>query len=314
MLTRVRGGNVERLRAAGGFTEHPEVQRALAYLERRAGKGGASSMLFLPARGTAFQAWAFAYDTGLAKEMNITRATGDVLRGTLVINISGHASGGLSERVLGWVERELTRQGVRIGDDAKRFLALRSACDEAVRAHQAQGGHGGALEVRFEGKTIALPRQLVDQMRRASIESGDAALFELAELGNDALRKVYGSENTYHVRVRTPDGKVTDLDEVPRNQPSKVEYATRMPVELPLLPGETVIEAWPTNSAGVAGYVEARRYRIHFGKDLFDANKADAAALGYQAAHTEIRWGTTHEHDDLERNGVNPSPRPYQDF
>jgi len=36
---------------------YPQVKQALAYLERRAGKGGASSILFLPARGVSFDAW-----------------------------------------------------------------------------------------------------------------------------------------------------------------------------------------------------------------------------------------------------------------
>lgn len=310
MLTRVKGGNVQRLQPAGGFVEHPQVKQALAYLERRAGKGGASSILFLPARGVSFDAWAFAYDTGLAKEMNITRASGNVLRGTLLINISGHASGGLPERVLGYVERELGRIGVLVGDDAKRFLALRAACNEALAAATS----GSGVAVAFQGKTVAIDRQLLDKMRRATLESGDATLFELAELGNNALRKVFGSENTYHVRVRSPDGKVTELVDVARNQPGKVELATRIPLELPLSPGETIIEAWPTGSAEVPGYVEARRYRLHFGNGLFDVQKAEQAALGYQAAHAEIRWGTPHEHADLERSGVNPSPRPYQDF
>lgn len=314
MLTKVSGGKAERLQPARGFAEHPQVKQALAYLERRAGKGGASSILFLPARGVSFDAWAFAYDTGLAKEMNVTRASGNVLRGTVVINISGHATGALAERVLGFVERELGRQGVKVGDDARRLLALRSACNEALAAGSSGAKGGGAVVVTFQGKAVTVAPTLLDKMRRASLDSGDASLFELAELGNDTLRKLFASENTYNVRVRTPDGKVTELRDVPRNQPGKVEYATRIPLELPLLPGETVIEAWPTGAAEVAGYVEARRYHLHFGKDLFDADKAGRAALGYQAAHPEIRWGTPHEHADLERSGVNPSPRPYQDF
>ncbi|MCC7073021.1 MAG: hypothetical protein IT383_16990 [Deltaproteobacteria bacterium] len=311
MLTKVRGGNVQRLQAAGNLAEHPQVREALAYLERRAGKGGASSILFYPQQGVRFDAWAFAYDTGLGKQMNIVSAPGKVLRGTLVINASGHANGGFNERVLGWVERELLRQGVRIGDDAKRFRALRDAC---VSALENKGGNKAGVEVAFAGKTVRLEPQLLDKLRGADLDAGEAALVELAVLGNDTMRKLFAAENTYQVRVRTPDGKVTELKDVPRNHKDKIEYATRIPLELPLVPGETIIEAWPTGANDARTYVEARRYQLHFDKGLFDADKAQDSAARFQEAHPEIRWNTPHEHDDLERHGVSPSPRPYQDF
>ncbi len=311
MLTKVRGGSVQRLQATGDVAEHPQVRRALASLDRRAAQGGASSILFFPQRGVTFDAWAFDYDTGLAKQMNITGNAGKTLRGTLVINASGHADGGLNERVLGWVERELASQGVRIGDDAKRFRALKAACTAAL---EGKGAKQGAVEIAFAGKTVRLERALLDQMRRASVDSVEPALVELAQLGNSTMRKVFAAENTYQVRVRTPDGKVTELTDLPRNHPDKIEYATRIPLELPLLPGETIIEAWPTGANDARAYVEARRYHLHVGKDLFDAAKAEAAAARYQALHPEVRWGTPHEPTDLEHHGVSPSPRPYQDF
>lgn len=319
MAITVRGGTVQRLQPAGTFDEHPAVRSAMVDLARRAQQGGASSIMFLPQRGVGFEAWAFGYHTGMAKEMNITRASGSVLRGTIVINISGHANGGVGDRVVGWAERELSRQGVRIGDDAKRFLALRALCTAALAELQRDlprdPAHGKAsVDVTFEGKTVALTRGLLDKISRANIDSGNAELFELAELGNGALRKLFACENSYNVRVRTADGKTSETRDIARNHAGKIEYSTRIPIELPLVAGETIIEAWPTGSAEVAGYVEARRYRVHYGKDLFDAAKAEATAQAYQAAHPEIRWGTAHEHADLESHHVGPSPHPYQDF
>lgn len=311
MLTKVRGGNVQRLQATTDVAEHPQVRPALAYLERRASQGGASSILFFPQRGVEFDAWAFDYDTGLAKQMNLKGAPGKVLRGTLVINASGHADGGLPERVLGWVERELASQGVHIGDDAKRFRALKAACTAAL---DGKGAKHAAVDVAFAGKTVRLDAELLDKMRRASLDDSDQSLADLAQLGNDTMRKAFAAENTYHVRVRTPDGKVTELADVPRNHKDKIEYATRVALELPLMSGETLIEAWPTGATEARAYVEARRYHVHFGKDLFDVAKAEEAARRYQGLHPEIRWGTPNEHADLERHGVSPSPRPYQDF
>ncbi len=315
MLTRVRGGNAQRLQPAGALHEHPQVKRALTDLARRSQQGGASSMMFLPQRGVGFEAWAFAFHTGMAKEMNITRASGKVLRGTIAINVSGHVSGGLGDRVVGWAERELSRQGVSVGDDAKRFLTLRAACMAALGELQRDQLHSRpSVDIAFAGTTVTLSRTLLDKMQRASIDSGDAGLFELAELGNNALRKLFGAENTYNVRIRTPDGTTSELRDLPRNHPGTIELSTRIAIELPLQAGLTIIEAWPTGSAEVAGYVEARRYQVHFGKGLFDATKAEATASKYQAAHPSIRWGTPYEHRDLESHQVSPSPRPYQDF
>lgn len=310
MLRKVGSPSIQRAQPTAAFEEHPQVAATQLDLAQRAQLGGASSIMFLPQSGVAFEAFAFAYHTGLAKEMNLTGASGKLLRGTIVINVSGHTAGGPRERLLGFAERELANQGITLGDDAKRYLALRDACG---RAFDELDRGRSSVELKLEGASLTIPRGMLDKLTRASLDSGDAELQALAELGNQAQRKLFGAENTYQVRIRTPDGKVTELA-VGRNHPDRIELATRIPVELPLLAGETILEAWPTGSAEAAGYVEARRYRIHFGKDLFDAARAESVAESYQAAHPSIRWGTRHENDDLEAQQVSPSPRPYQDF
>lgn len=311
MIRVLRGGSLQRVGDASVVPEHPGVSAALAELADRALRGGASSCMFLPEPGVAFDAFAFAYHTGLAKELNITGAKGAVLRGTLVVNVSGHATGDVADRVLGWAEQELTRRGAGLGDDAKRLLALRSACTAALTGLQRGAG---SVDIAFEGKTLTLSQGTWESMKRAMVESTDPELVQLATLGNQARLRLFGAENTYCVRIRNGKGEVKELTDLPRNRPERIELATRIPIELPLLSGETVLEAWPTGSAGAEGYVEARRYRIHFGKGLFDEESAAKAADGYEAAHPEIRWGSVHERDDLSHHQVSPSPRPHPDF
>ena len=322
MVTTVRGGNVQRLQPTGPFQENAKVARTLADLAKRANEGGASSIMFLPQKGVKFEAFAFAYHTGLAKELNIPKAPSGPLRGTVVINISGHATGGIADKVTGWAERQLGREGIRIGDDVEKFQILRRAAEKAASELQSDyqktkssvsidiGGVPGG-----EGKSITLTREMFEKMQKASATSEDQNLAQLASWGNDALRKHFGCTNTYNVRIRTPDGKTTEMRDVPRNNPAKIELATRITVEIPEgMTGEVMLEAWPTGSAEVAGYVEARRYKIHVGKDLFDMDKAIKSAEEYQARHPEIRWDTDDESDDLDKHHVSPSPYPYQDF
>src|SRR5688572_19065180 len=107
MVTTVRpGSNLQRLMPTGPFEENAKVGRIVADLAKRANEGGASSIMFLPAKGVKFDAFAFAYHTGLAKELNIPKPPNGPLRGTVIINISGHASGSVSDRVVGWAERQ----------------------------------------------------------------------------------------------------------------------------------------------------------------------------------------------------------------
>jgi hypothetical protein len=259
-----------------------------------------------------FEAYAFAYHTGLSKEMNIPRAPNAPIRGTVVINISGHSSGGLNDRVTGWAEREFNKLGARVGDSVKLFQELKQASDTAARALQSDRTKT-SVDIAFQGKTVSLPRATFDKMQQARLDSDNEELSLLAHYGNDALRKQFASTNSYQVRIQTQDGKSETMT-FQRNNPDKIEFATRIPVEIPGTEGQVVLEAWPNGSAGVAGYSEARRYKIHVGKDLFDLAKAEAAAKAYQAKHPEVRWDTEFESDDLDAKHVSPSPRPYQDF
>src|ERR1044071_4801246 len=73
MVGQIRGGGtVNRLQPTGPFEENPKVAKTLAELAKRANDGGASSILLLPQKSVKYDAFAFAYHTGLAKEMNIT--------------------------------------------------------------------------------------------------------------------------------------------------------------------------------------------------------------------------------------------------
>jgi hypothetical protein len=317
MVTTVRGGNVQRLQPTGPFEENPRVSRTLVDLAKRANNGGASSIMFLPSKNVQFTAYAFAYHTGLAKEMNITKAPAGPLRGTVVINISGHATGGINDRVIGWAEREAAKVGARVGDDVTKWNALTAAAGAASRELQSDYQRTKQsvtidLGAIAPGKSVTLSRTQFEKLQKATMDGDD---WELAQMGNDALRKQFAATNTYNVRIRTPDGKTTEMRGIPRNDPNRIEYATRIPVEIPDgTKGEVVLEAWPTGSAEVAGYVEARRYKIHIGDGMFDMSKAIQNAEAYQARYPQVRWGTEHESDDIEKHHVNPSPYPYQDF
>ena len=89
--------------------------------------------------------------------------------------------------------------------------------------------------------------------------------------------------------------------------------------------GNTIIEAWPTGSAEVAGYVEARRYQMHIGpENFYSEEKGIAAAEKYMDAHPQVRWAARaadpdaataqeNEEADLKKTGVHPLPLPYGD-
>jgi hypothetical protein len=205
---------VSRVTAAGGgtvqFVENSKVPGTVSSLASRAQRGGASSTTFLPENGMKYDAFAFSYHTGLAKQMNIPNRPADgMVRGTIVINVSGH--------------------------------------DGAERA------------------------------------------------------KDFAKTNSYNVCITLPDGKQIRMNNIPRNNPNSEEYATKIPIEFPFTDGKVTVEAWPTGSAGVFGYIEGRRYEVHMGKDQFDVGKARTAAAEWERQHPNPREGEA-------------SPRPYGDF
>jgi hypothetical protein len=121
--------------------------------------------------------------------------------------------------------------------------------------------------------------------------------------GHDGAAKAkdYAESNTYNVRVTLPDGKVIQALNIPRNEPGKTEYSTKIPIEFPAMPGKTIVEAWPTGSAGVHGYIEGRRYSLNLGDQAqFSKAAADAEAKAWEAANPNP--------------GDRQSPRPYGDF
>ena len=316
MVTTVRGGTVHRLQPSRSSEENPKVTRVLAELAKRAKDGGASSVMFLPQKGVKFDAYAFAYHTSLAKELNVLKPTAGPLHGTVVINISGHATGDTTDKVTGWAERQLAKEGIKVGLDVGKFQALRSAADKAARELSSDWQKTlKSVTIELGGKSLTLTRETFEKMQAANATSDDKGLAQLASWGNEALRKHFACTNTYNVRLRMPDGQTSEMRTLPRNDPATMEFATRIPIVIPAgTLGEVVLEAWPTGSAEVAGYVEARRYKIHVGKELFDANKAIEATEQYQGRHPSIRWGSAHEDDDLEKHHVSPSPYPFEDF
>ncbi|MCC7074379.1 MAG: hypothetical protein IT383_23940 [Deltaproteobacteria bacterium] len=210
-VTQVNPTQATRAAGAISFTENSRVSSTLTDLASRAKRGGASSTSFLPAQGVRYDAYAFSYHTGRAKEMNLSQKPADgMVRGTIVINVSGH--------------------------------------DGAERAAQ------------------------------------------------------YAKSNSYNVCITLPDGKQIRMNNIPRNNPGSAEYATKIPIEFPWQEGVARIEAWPTGSAGVGGYVEGRRYNVHMG----DAHQYDVAKARTDAAEWERQHPNPSEYE--------ASPRPYGDF
>lgn len=213
--------NVQGVTGANGvsslnFPEHSAVASTVRDLASRARRGGASSTMFLPAKGVQYDAYAFSYHTNKGKEMNLKNKPADgMVRGTIVINVSGHDGAQAAEK--------------------------------------------------------------------------------------------YAKSNTYNVCITeldskgNPTGKQIRMNNIPRNNPNSAEYATKIPIEFPWKEGSVRIEAWPTGSAGVYGYVEGRQYNIHMGKDQFDVQQARQEAAAWERAHPNPS-----EHE--------ASPRPYGDF
>lgn len=76
---------------AAPFSRNGKVEAALKDAERDARRGVASTVTFLPSKGTKFKSWYFGYKTGEPRRMNILEPPADgIVRGTIVINPSGH--------------------------------------------------------------------------------------------------------------------------------------------------------------------------------------------------------------------------------
>lgn len=297
------------LTPSGPVKENADTRATLKGLKQAALDGGASSTIFLPAEGTKYDAWSFSYHTGIPKEMNIKNVKeGATVKGHIAINISGHAKGGRSEQLTELVLERLASAGHDLYKASAKNDALFRAVHQAVKS----AGYANELTINLNG----LPeiKLSADDVRAAADVDGDAV-----------LKRQFAMENTYNVRVTLPDGQRLELRNVERNKPGTAEYSTKIPIEFPAMKGTTIIEAWPTGSAEVAGYVEARQYRMHIGKEHFyDEKKGIEAAQKYMDAHPEVRWAAranppdTEEANenqaaDMKKFGVHETPYPYGD-
>jgi hypothetical protein len=313
MVTGIRSAGLPRSSITTAFPEHPRVQATVKALAELARTGGASSMMFLPEHGVSAQSWSFPYKTGLAKQMNIANPPRGPIRGTVVVNVSGHTNGSIIDRVCAWVEQTLSARGQKPTEDARAFVALRSACQAATDVLLADRARGlASTSITLPGgQSLALPRAVFDQLLSASTKSTDPAVRTLAAAGDRALRRFYAATNTYDVKLRLPDGRVIEHKDVPRNQPGRIEWASCIPIEIPAnVRGEVTLECAPSGSMKAGGYIEQRQYRIHLGDDLFDIDDAELAADAWRADHREIRWDTPHEDADRAEYGVDPAPVP----
>jgi hypothetical protein len=312
MVSSIRGAGLQRATTTS-FPEHAKVPATLKAMAELAVTGGASSVVFLPEQGVAARSWSFPYKSGLPKQMNVPQPPGGPLRGTVVVNVSGHTNGGVVDRACAWAEATLSARGVKPTDDARAFVALRAACERATDALLADRSRtlASAAIALPDGKTLDLPRATFEQLLSASSKSTDPAARKLAQDGDRALRKLYAATNTYQVTLRLPDGRVVEQKDIPRNQPGRIEWATRIPVEIPAnVRGEVTLECFPSGSMKAGGYVEQRQYRLHLADDLFDIDEAELDADAWRADHRQVRWDTPHEEADRAAFDVAPAPVP----
>ena len=302
------------LSPTGPVRENEALKSTLKGLKDAAQNGGASSTMFLPAAGTRYDAWAFSYHTNLAKEMNIKGVKeGQKIRGHIAINISGHATGGRADQLAALAITKLAAQGV----DLERATAKNDKLFAGLyKAAQAAGWSGDAV-LKAEG----LPEVKITADELSKFAASDDGKWA----ANDALRRQFAMTNTYNVRVTLPNGEKLEMRNIPRNKVDQAEYSTSIPIEFPAMKGNTIVEAWPTGSAEVAGYVEARRYHLHIGEENFYSEKKGIeAAEKYMDAHPEIRWAARAadpysdaayeaEEADLAKSHVGPLPMPYDD-
>ncbi len=288
---------------SGPIEEHAGLQAVLEKLQQAALAGGASAAMFLPSPRIQYEAWSFSYYTGLCKEMNVLGVNGGAtITGHIAINISGHAGSGRAEQLAALVLAKMESHSV-----ARASLDVLKAAREAGP---------GDLRWKLDAGELRVT---------AAEVSAFGATDEGKQAADDVRRRAFALTNTYNVRVILPDGQRLELRNVERNNADAVEYATKIPIEFPARRGTTVIEAWPTGSAEVAGYVEARRYRMHIGAENFYSEATGiAVAERYMDAHPQVRWAARakdpksaaaadDEEADRARGGVRPLPLPYTD-
>lgn len=303
------------LTPSGPIKENSALNGALKDLKRACQDGGASATMFLPAAGVKFEAFSFSYHTGIAKEMNLKNVKdGAKVQGHIAINISGHASGGRGEQIAAMaLEKLASDHGIDLSKNNPKNDAL---FDKILTAAKSAGWSGDA-SIKVEG----LPEVKISAADIQKFSSSDEGKWA----GNEALRRNFAMTNTYNVRVTLPDGQKLELRNVPRNKTDQAEYSTKIPIEFPAMKGTTIVEAWPTGSAEVAGYVEARQYKMHIGaENFYSEEKGIEASEKYMDAHPEVRWAdrakdpgsdeaAEHEEADLKKTGVHPAPYPYSD-
>ncbi len=314
-LRSTTGIQAATLTPSGAVKENAALKKTLKGLAEAAQDGGASATVFLPAKGVKYDAWSFSYHTGISKEMNIKNVKeGAKIQGHIAINISGHATGGRPEQLAAMaIEKLGAEHGVDLTKNNPKNDALFGQLLQAAKA----AGWSGDASLKVEG----LPEVTItaaDHQKFAGTDEGKWA-------GNEALQRHFAMENTYNVRIRLPDGQKLELRNVARNKPDQAEFATSIPIEFPAMKGTTIIEAWPTGSAEVAGYVEARQYKMHVGEEHFySEEKGVDAAEKYMDAHPQVRWAgraaepnsdeaVANEEADLKKTGVHPLPFPYGD-
>ncbi len=299
----------------GPVKENAEIKSTLKGLKEACQGGGASSTVFLPAANVKYDAWSFSYHTGISKEMNIKNIKeGAKIQGHIAINISGHATGGRPEQIAAMaLEKLATDHNIDLSkNNAKNDKLFDSILKQAKTA-----GWSGDVAINVEGLP-EIKLAAADIQKFGTTDEGKWA-------GNEALRRNFAMTNTYNVRVMLPDGQKLELRNVARNKPDQAEYATKIPIEFTAMKGTTIIEAWPTGSAEVAGYVEARQYKMHVGKESFyDEKKGIDAAEKMMDAHPEVRWASraevpdtdeavANEEADMKKFNVHPLPYPYGD-
>ncbi|MDP2344123.1 MAG: hypothetical protein Q8O67_24410 [Deltaproteobacteria bacterium] len=293
--------------------ENAELKGVLKDLKQAALDGGASATMFLPSPGIKYEAWSFSYHTGLSKEMNLNVKEGTKVQGHIAINISGHAGGGRAEQVTALaMEKLASDHGVDLSKTGAKNDALFA---KLLNAAQSSGYADATLKV--EG--------LPEIKLTAAEVNAYGATDEGKWAGGDVLKRQFAMTNSYNVRVTLPDGQRLEMSNVPRGKVDQAEYSTKIPIEFPAMKGNTIIEAWPSGSAGVAGYTEARQYKAHIGaENFYSEEKGIDLAEKYMDAHPQVRWAARakdpdsdiaqeNEEADLKKTGVHPLPLPYGD-
>lgn len=316
----VRSGSTSGVQATGltpnsAVKENSELKSVLKGLKEACQEGGASSTVFLPAAGVKYDAWSFSYHTGISKEMNIKNVKeGAKIQGHIAINISGHATGGRPEQVAAMALEKLASEH-KI--DLSKNNAKNDKLFDQILTQAKSAGWSGDVTIKVDGLP-EIKLAAADIQKFGSTDEGKWA-------GNEALRRNFAMTNTYNIRVTLPDGQKLEMRNIPRNKTDQAEYSTKIPIEFPAQKGTTIIEAWPTGSAEVAGYVEARQYKMHVGKESFyDEAKGIEAAEKFMDAHPQVRWASRadppdtdiavqHEEEDMKKFNVHPLPYPYGD-